>query len=382
MYRIKVNSLGSGLLITLIIFNCISYFSKNIFNIYEGIAFYGNLMVLVLIVLIKGKVNKFEMRNYAFLLVFTIYGLFTLVINDGGIGSIVVPVYGFLTFIVFNIYKVNERQVKILLVTFIILNLYLVLNSNNYFEKSFYNYGQYINSNTIGMVLLYTAIYIKIFSYKLKIRFQRIISFIIYLLSIVAILNTQSRGAVFTLILFIFLDTLIPKNFWRNRRTTLTVFIAVIVSGTIFPFLYTLMYVNGIEYNIPFTSKDLYTGREVIWQNFFIEMSSDAKNWFLGLGSNAELWIGQDLNVHNNYLAILTNFGLFGYFLYHIFIIIAVRTSHKGKYMSEYQISLLIGFLCVLVSGFVEASILWFMMFFFNFMFLGLINNDYNSQRI
>ncbi|MEH7014858.1 O-antigen ligase family protein, partial [Neobacillus niacini] len=203
---------------------------------------------------------------------------------------------------------------------------------------------------------------------------------IILVVSSWAIINVESRGALMTLIMFIILNNFLPWKFWRNRRITLVVFSLVIFIGTIFPVIYTQMYISGVNYSIPFTTKSLYTGREVIWLNYF-EMANKPAEWLFGLGSNAKLWAGEHLNVHNNYLAILTNFGVIGFLLYYGFILKQIDNIYKKGKLNKYQCSLIIGFLCVLIYGFVEVSTFWYIMFFFNFMFLGLAHNVSNTNK-
>jgi O-antigen ligase len=100
-----------------------------------------------------------------------------------------------------------------------------------------------------------------------------------------------------------------------------------------------------------------------------------------GLGSATVLWTGDSLNLHNNYLTVLTNLGLVGFLLYYGFWIKQIKNVYKHKKISNYQIRLLLGFLCVLVNGFLEVSMLWQNVFFLNFMFLGLSFDDKDANE-
>lgn len=375
----KTNLLGSKLLTVLIVLNSISFFNIKVLNIYDSIALYANLFSLIIILCLRGKIKQEEFKNYSFILIFLIYGFFTLFITEGGIGSIIIPAYSF--FLLLTLYNttLNLKMQKILFITFISLNIYWVLNSPNYYIKAnYYNTGQYINSNTIGMVLMYTAIYIKVLAKNLNIRFSNIIIFFIFVVNIYAILNCQSRGALFSLLIFILMDFFIPKKIWKNRLLVTTFIVLIIILGTLFPIIYTSLFNNGYSFNIPFTEKSLYTGREIIWSNFFSIMNDNPFNWLFGIGSKVNLLPGKgkSLNLHNNYLAIITNFGFIGYILYYIFIVKQISKIYKTKRISNLQISMIIGFVTVLINGFVEISTLWHNFLFFNFIFLGMAFND------
>lgn len=360
----------------LIVINCIALLNKTIFDIYNSIGYYINIVSLLLVVLIKNKINKNDIKGYLFMVVFFIYGLCTLLITKGGFGSVLTIAYSFLLIFTFRNYQLDNKKLKILLIAFFTLNIYWFINSNGYYIKALLNKEKYINSNTIAMVLMYTAIYIKIISEKMKIKFYKFIYLCIYLLSIIGIMNCKSRGSLLTLLLFIFMDSILPKFFWRSRRWTIMVIIAVIIIGTIFPYIYTQMYIKGIEFRLPYISKSLYTGREIIWSNYFEQMGSRGINWLFGLGSNAKLWSDKSLNLHNNYLATITNFGIIGYLFYYLFIIKQISIIYKKGKMSKNQISSIIVCLSILIDGFIEVSTIWHVMFFFNFLFIGLAYSD------
>src|SRR5690554_4409876 len=96
MNEIKTNFIGSKILTLLIVLNCISFFNIRLLNIYESIAFYGNLLALIIIFIIRNNINRKEIGQYIYLLFFSIYAILTLFITKGGFGSVVVPAYSFL----------------------------------------------------------------------------------------------------------------------------------------------------------------------------------------------------------------------------------------------------------------------------------------------
>lgn len=364
-----------NIIVFLIILNLLSFLNKNIYDAYRNVFLYINFFILIFIFFIRNKIYKNEINQYMFIIAFTIYGVFTLFINDGGFGSILTPIYSFFLLFTLSNTRLNDKKLKSILITLIFVNIFWVLNSKDYYLKFLFNKDIYINSNTIAMVIMYSSIYIKIYAKKLNIKFYRILTLIIYIISSWGIFNLQSRTSLFGLVAFIIMDSILPKKIWENRRMVLLIFSLTILAGTIFPFIYVKMYTLGVEYVIPFTTKSLYSGREAIWLNFINYMDDGIKNWIFGLGSRVDLWVGHDLNLHNNYLAIITNFGILGYILYYGFIIMQINNIYKNKSFTYTNISLIIGFMCVLIIGFVEISTLFHPMFFLNFSFLGLAMN-------
>lgn len=372
-------NIGNNILVLIIALNLLSFLDKKIFDIYESIFYYGNLLILIAVfVFLRTKITKEEIINIMFMLIILIYSTFTLFITKGGFGSVITLLYSY--FLLLNLYKFkyDNKNIKRLLIVLILVNFYWAYNSTDYYIKSKFYREEYINSNTVGMLLMYTAIYIKIFLKKLNAKSYKFLVMFIYIISLWSIINVQSRGALISLIAFIVLDNLTPKKIWKYRKNTLFVFVTIIFLGTIFPFLYINMYLSGKDFLIPFVKKSLYTGRESIWVNFINLMGKKPISWLFGLGSRVNLWDYGSLNLHNNYLAIIANFGIIGYILYYYFIILQINNIYKYKHITNVSISSIIGFLCVLIIGYVEVSTLWHMMFFLNFMFLGLAyqNNE------
>lgn len=379
---LKKSSIESMLLTIMVVVNCISFLNIEISNIYGIIGFYGDFLLLIVILILRSRIDRKDMIQYFYSLIFLIYTIITLFITNGGIGSAIIPTYSFLLLLIFYRTTFDTKILRILLMSYIFLNLFLVLNSTDYYAKTLYYRGQYINSNTISMVLMYTAIYIIVLLKKLKIRFTKILTLIVFSASIWAISNCQSRGTLISILSFAVMDTIIPKSFWRNKLRTLFILILLITIGTVFPYIYTQLYTNGFNFNLPFTQKSLYTGREIIWGSFFEQMNQGAVNWLFGLGSKADMFSGKSLNVHNNYLAVITNFGLIGYIMYYGFLVKQVSNIYERERISDFQISLLIGFLSVLIDGFVEISTLWHDLFFFCFLFLGMAISENNDLKI
>ncbi|MGQ7318906.1 O-antigen ligase family protein [Streptococcus suis] len=382
MNNIKKNSIGSTVLLFFILYNSISFINMRLFVMYDKIAFYVNLLMLILLFIFQNKIYKHEQENFLFLVIFSSYGLFSLLFTGGGIGSVVTPIYSILLIILLSRSSFSKNMIKLLVITLLIVNMILVYNSPGYYVKALYDKSSYLNSNTVGMVIMYTAIYLKIFIKKLRIKNSSIITTLLLVFSMWGIINTESRGSLLTLIAFILLDIIVPKKFWLNKKRTIFITITIIGLGVLIPFIFVHLYHSGFKFILPFTSKSLYTGREVIWGNFYSYMDSSVISWMFGLGSQITLWDAGSISLHNNYLAVISNFGIIGFTMYYGYLISLISSLYNKKRLTNYQISLLIGFICVLLNGFVEITTLWHIMFYFNFMFLGFAINEMETIAV
>lgn len=356
----------------MIIANLCSFLNYSFFNIYNNYFFYLNFLVFILVFIMQYRLNIKDFELIIFILLFIIYGLATLFITGGGFGSIIISVYSIIAYWAIKKSKLSDKYLIFITIFFIILNVYWVINS----PGSYVNYILYkessFNSNTVGSVLLYTSIYSTIFIRKLNWKWSNFLSLVIYVTSFWGIINTRSRGSLIVFLIFIILDSIFPKKIWRKRGFTLAVSFCIIIFGVMFTYIYLKMYLLGINIVIPIINKPLFTGREIIWKNFYDLITQNYISLLFGLGSKVDLWKGQDLNLHNGYLTVITNFGIIGFLMYYAFWIKQIRNIYRKGKLSEYQVRLILVFLCVLLYGYIEVSILWHVMFFFNFMCLGL----------
>ena len=124
----NTKSVGSAFLILLIFLNSISFLDITVFEKFQKIALYLNILGLILIVIARKKIYKSEVKTYIFLIVYIIYGLFTLFSTNGSFGSVVIIVYSLFLLSFFYHCTIDNKKIKILLVTFITINLYMVIN--------------------------------------------------------------------------------------------------------------------------------------------------------------------------------------------------------------------------------------------------------------
>lgn len=372
-----VNKRSEGyVLLLFVVFNCIAFVSNKLFNLYDHYSPYI-VGIMVIIFFFKRSLLKSSLKSIAYVVFFAVYALSTLFLTGGGLGSVMDVVDSMLVIIICSEYYLSDQSLRRLIILLVCLSLFVISKSHGYYLKSLYDKTNFINSNTMAQVVMYTCIYVSIFLKKIRHRFRVPVILGLYVLGVWGIFNFQSRGTLSTFLLFIILDYAVPKRFFKNKFRTLLSVGLVLSLGLTFPYVYTTLYNNGVNFSIPFTTKSLYTGRELIWNNFYNSLGENMTNWLFGLGSHAQLWVGHSQNLHNNYLSVIASFGVIGFAMYYGFIFIQIKSVCEGPFVSDYTVSLLIGFLCVLMDGFVEVSTLWDVMLFFNFMFLGLAKRTF-----
>lgn len=373
---LKIN-LSNFILILIILANLLAFTNIKIYNIYNSISLYINTISYIIIFILQKKFDKNEIDIIIYLLLFVTYGMFTLIINKGGFGSVAIIISSILSYLIIQRCKISTLFIKINILALLLVNIFLVIKSKNYYEKFLYNQTEYLNSNTVGIVIMFTALYISSFIKIIQYKYNTLFILLIYIISIWGMINCKSRGALLTFFAFLLMKYIIPRKVYINKRLIIFLSILIILFGVIFTYIYVYMYLNNFNIKIPFTNKSFYTGRELIWLRYYNEVLDNPINILFGLGSKADLYSGKDLNLHNVYLTVLTDFGIIGFLLYFSFWIAQIIKIYKKRRLSYEIINFVILFLSVLIYGYVEVSMLWHNMFIFSFMCIGLANNEY-----
>lgn len=224
----------------------------------------------------------------------------------------------------------------------------------------------WINSNTLGMTVLFSTITIVILLKSFNIGLLKdILIGLLYMTSLIAIWILSSDTTFILLILFGILDNFIPKKLFQASKSNF--------SSIIFALIVAVMPL--ISYLIAYSQKiDLFSGREKIWNEFFNGWLSDPKAILLGKEPFYASTIGKgELGIHNGYLSVLANFGLIGYFLFFGFLLYLLYKAWSPKlFHSKREISFLIGFFCICIHGMMEKSLVASSWFPILYMFVGL----------
>lgn len=373
MYRKEKKSNIQFLVAILFLAAPLSLFNYNLFNFYSKIALYFNYIIIILVLLFHKKIKRNILKDFMYIFLFVIIGVISMSINGGGVGSILVASYLLISIVVLSHVPIDNLILKILSIVYLLLLIYYTTQSQNAYTETILNQNT-INSNTMGAIFMYTSMYLSIYIKSKKFRFKKIIIISIYLLGLLGTINAESRSMAASLLLFGFLYFIIPTKIFYKKKIMLGLFITLIIIGLIFPISYLHMYKNGQYIVLSFTNKSLYSGRETLWLNLFNSMDS-ISNWLFGLGSKQIIYANNIQNLHNTYLAILTNFGILGFILYYTFILKKINDIYKYE-VTDSVIGYLLGFSIVFFNGNFETTFLWGAFVFFPVLFIVLASNN------
>lgn len=236
--------------------------------------------------------------------------------NTSGVLQVMYAFTILLYLYVFHADPLRKREQNIVLIMFTVITFFVLLNGDRGAVIYGGNEGKF-NPNTCGLMLsmLFFAGVSKYVSER-KISLL-IFSVVCFLVQFLFLCRTALMGeAIFLVGLLI---TRARKKTFRRSTVFWTIFLFSI-GGVIFAWLYADVLFSAVGYGkITILGKDLFTGRQAIWQNALQRIRN---NPIFGVGG--QLGVGEDEiadsleNAHNQPLGILAAFGLLPFLFFYV----------------------------------------------------------------
>ena len=162
--------------------------------------------------------------------------------------------------------------------------------------------------------------------------------------------------------------------------------------GILFPLFYLRLLECIVNVEFPLLqnfamNKDLYSGREIIWSNFYTEMSKDISHYIIGIGSHANIMYGGDnINPHNIYILVMMNFGIIGFIIFFSFYILQIYKIYQEHNLNKKKIDFTYAAFSYLMLGIFEVTSLWSPFILFMSLLWGIagstiVNNTRDENR-
>lgn len=251
---------------------------------------------------IKALKNK-EFDIYLLGILLFITGI-NLIIVDSGKGAFFSVADFALIFYLSGKSILNDKQIKLISFMYLVLMVIWLLFV---YPKLFADYTQYgYNTNTAATFTIYSMLCAFIFVEILHEKYEiaGLLMVIILLKGFQLSLWHRARGAFIMLILFMIFRFVIPKKWWANKVLYGLLCFFSTIGSLMFVMLYVYVGSKGVNFQMPFFYKNIFSGRDEIWYEFF---SLFIKKPLTGIGTNVTIESFFEFNVHNamyNYLVI------------------------------------------------------------------------------
>lgn len=342
-------TLSQVAIILLIVIPLLSALSMQLMTSYASVSIFISTALIMIGWVSYGKITR---KFMFYILIFSLYMFISLYYSHGGIGSILTFILSILSLELLK--NVNlPLWIKEYFKAFVaVMIIFLFIASFQYSGDKGFDYEGLVNPNTIALFANYCfCIYICL----LQLRTNKIIIFILSIITLFTIINCEARGAFLAFISFI-LMICIPNKFLKPKLLMFSSVIIVAI-GTLIPFIYLNLYEHNLQLQFVM-NKPLFTGRQLIWIEALNLFEGNGWNWILGIGSKVKVWDFRT-NLHNLYATIIVDFGFVGYLFYFGYIFnfivkICPYIAHNDKAKRYFFMYIALS----LIQGFTETTIL------------------------
>ena len=336
----------------------------------EGILFLNNYDFISAI---KEKNKEF------FLIVFlmVLIGVNLIIVNSGYGAFFTVANFAFAFFLSDKIIMSRKQVIALSSIYMAMLIIWLVFRYPQFFGG--YDASFSMNTNGAATFSIYTALCAFVILQILFEKYEFVGLFIVLLFvrSIRLALWHRARGAFSILTFFLILYYVISKRYVISKKLFRIVTILATFGSLAFVFIYTMIGRIGVNFYLPIFYKNVFSGREEIWYEFFTYF---LKKPITGIGTNLTIESFFEFNVHNAMYNILVVHGIV-VFLIVMFIVHKKFSSFREKAINNNTAFLA---LCILLSVFFESYIdmdLIWADYSMNLIYLLIvINANYNSE--
>lgn len=293
----------------------------------------------------KLKKRDFDLYLLAAVLLLAVVNLFLIGSNKG---CILILADFLLIWYMSNQVHFTGLQMKVLSIFFFLV----------FFVWFCYDLAFSYNSNTGATVTVFSLLCAMVFLSQIAQKKE-----ILGLLIVLAILRTTNlvlwhlaRGAFLALFLFLFFYYVVPKKWWENRKLYTFLSFFVCLGSLLFVFVYVALAQTGMNFQMPFFYKNLFSGREQIWLEVWNMLK---QHLFTGIGSGFELESFFEYNIHNSMYDILAVHGL-PVFIGSVTLIIR-RLLEFGKYIPQGRFGRLAasGLFAIFLESFIDMDLMW-----------------------
>jgi len=222
----------------------------------------------------------------------------------------------------------------------------------------FAEYGYYaMNTNTAATFTIFSLLCLFVLA---QLLYEKHIAFGLFMVIIIVkgvqlSLYHRARGAFIMLIVFLLLRFVIPAKIWTRKGFFAALLTIATLGSLVFVAFYTWLGTTGVNFNIPFFYKNMFSGREAIWLEFWNLFTQKP---LTGIGTNVTITSFFEFNVHNAMYDILVIHGVL-VFAGTIVLIFRRLMPLRGKITNPVVLCAIASLIAVFFESFFDVDLIW-----------------------
>ncbi|MBO4902147.1 MAG: O-antigen ligase family protein [Lachnospiraceae bacterium] len=321
------------------------------------------------------RVKNLEKDAILLIVLLLLTGVNILIVSSGK-GAFFVLADFLLAFYLSDKLPISKTQVKWYSgAYFVLLFVWLLF----VYPKMFAEYGFYgYNTNTAATFTIYTLLLAFLFVQSHMKRFAAAGFFAVLLIvkGVQLALYHRARGAFVMLLAFLLFYYILPRRWWLKKTVFRVIYVLATLGSLLFVALYTVAGTLGVNFRLPFFYKELFSGREEIWMEFFRLF---LKKPLTGIGTNVQITSFFEFNVHNAMYNILVVYGIVVFILTLCLLYMRLEKMREKALSDETAFCALSILIAVFFESFFDVDLLW-VDYALNLLFLLLVVNHEQDQ--
>lgn len=166
----------------------------------------------------------------------------------------------------------------------------------------------------------------------------------------------RARGAFIILTCFIFLFYIIKGSFVKSKKIYTLLWVLATFGSLVFVMFYTILGKTGFNMELPIFYKNIFSGRENIWYEFFTYFRQKP---LTGIGTNLTIESFFEFNVHNAMYDILVIHGIIVFLLTMYFIFKRFLSFREKALNNKIVLLAVCALLSVFFESFIDVDLIW-----------------------
>lgn len=347
------------LILCLFVFYTLTFFVPRFYGLTEKYVGVFVFVILAAIALVNvNPIRKIKARDIDFIALFLLVVItaVNILIVDSGLGCFFVMADFALVWYLSSQIKFAKWQIYLFGSLYTLMLIYWFFGVYTWMFADYTSFA--MNTNTAATFTMFSMLCVLPFFDALYEK--HIIAGLLTTIALVKCfqiaLYHRSRGAFIMLGAFMILRFVIPKKLWERKGFYYTVCILATFGSLLFVAFYIWLGTTGVNFRMPFFYKNIFSGREAIWLEFWNYFRSKP---LTGIGTNVTITSFFEFNVHNAMYNILVIHGLTVFALTIFLMFRRLFALRDGIASRKVALCALTAVFAVFFESFFDVDLIW-----------------------
>lgn len=338
---------------------------------YAGVIVFCFLVLLTLVNVNPFKKLKEKDVDFIVLGILAVVVLVNIILVDSGYGCFFVAVNFALIWYLSGAIKFKRWQIYLFSGLYVVMLLYWFSAVYTWMFADYTSFA--MNTNTAATFTMFSMLCAFIF-FDMLYEKHKIAGFFMTVALVKCFqiaMYHRSRGAFIMLLMFIGFRFIVPKKWWEKKAFFTFICLAATFGSLLFVAFYIWLGTTGVNFQMPFFYKNIFSGREAIWLEFWNLFKAKP---LTGIGTNVTITSFFEFNVHNAMYNILVIHGVIVFGLTLFLMYRRLIKCHKGIATKRVQLCAMAAVFAVCIESFFDVDLIW-VNYSLNLLFLLLTMN-------